>query len=176
MTEVAVRALAEADWDEVRAVYRQGMDTGEATFETEVPPRPELDATWLPGHRWVAELDGRVAGWATLAPVSARPCYAGVAESSVYVAAAARGRGVGALLLRRQVAEADAAGLWTLQAAIFATNAASVALFHRGGFRTVGRRERIARRDGAWRDTLLLERRGPDPVDPARGAPPGSGG
>jgi phosphinothricin acetyltransferase len=153
--------MRDDDWDDVRRIYAEGIATGEATFETEVPDRAALDATWLPGHRWVAEADGRVVGWAALTPVSARACYAGVAETSVYVAAGARGRGVGRALVRHQVEHADAAGLWTLQNAIFPENAGSIALHLDAGFRRVGVRERIARLDGRWRDTVVLERRSP---------------
>ncbi|RIQ14524.1 helix-turn-helix domain-containing GNAT family N-acetyltransferase [Jiangella rhizosphaerae] len=157
--DVTVRALADADWPAVRRIYRQGIDTGIATFETSVPPSTQLAARWLPAHRWVAELDGEVVGWTAVAPVSARECYRGVGETSVYVAAEHRGRGVGKALLRRQVTAADADGLWTLQTAVFTENRASLSLHHQAGYRTVGIRERIAQRDGVWHDTVLLERR-----------------
>jgi L-amino acid N-acyltransferase YncA len=162
--DVEVRALAERDWAAVRRIYAEGIATGRATFETEVPNRDELDAKWLPGHRWVAELDGAVVGWAAISPASARPCYAGVGETSVYVGAGARGRGVGRALVRRQVEAADAGGLWTLQTAMFTTNRASIALHLAAGFRVLGVRERIARWDGVWQDTVFLERRS-DVVD-----------
>lgn len=157
--DVHVRALTAADWPAVRRIYGEGIATGIATFETTVPSRASLDARWLPGHRWVAEVDGEVAGWTALTPASDRECYAGVAESSIYVADAYRGRGVGKALIRQQVIEADNAGLWTLQTSIFTENRASIGLHHSAGYRTVGIRERIARRDGTWHDTVLLERR-----------------
>ncbi|MEJ2856856.1 MULTISPECIES: helix-turn-helix domain-containing GNAT family N-acetyltransferase [unclassified Saccharothrix] len=157
--DVTVRAMAEDDWTDVRRIYGEGIATRNATFETETPGRRTLDAKWLPDHRWVAEVDGVVAGWAAATPVSARDCYAGVAETSVYVGADARGRGVGKALLHKQVTAADTAGLWTLQTAIFPENRASIALHHSAGFRTVGVRERIAQHYGVWRDTVLLERR-----------------
>jgi len=143
----------------VRRIYGEGIATGHATFETEVPDRRELDRRWLPGHRWVAELDGAVVGWTALGPASTRPVYAGVAESSVYVADGARGRGVGTALIHKQVTAADDAGLWTLQTAIFPENRASIALHHSAGYETLAVRSRIARLDGVWRDTVLLERR-----------------
>ncbi|MEU5692262.1 GNAT family N-acetyltransferase [Actinosynnema sp. NPDC020468] len=158
-TEVVVRALAEPDWADVLRVHVEGIATGHATFDTDTPGRAVLDARWLADHRWVAEVDGRVVGWAAASPVSARECYSGVAETSVYVGEGARGRGVGRALLHRQVTAADDGGLWTLQTAIFPENRASVALHHAAGFRTVGLRERVARHRGAWRDTVLLERR-----------------
>lgn len=159
--EVTVRALESRDWPAVLRIYAQGMATGLATFETSVPGRDQLDRSWLADHRWVAEVQDEVLGWTAAAPVSARPCYAGVVETSVYVADGQRGRGIGSALLRRQVEAADADGLWTLQTAIFATNVPSIALHHRAGYRTVGTRERIAQRDGTWHDTVLLERRSP---------------
>lgn len=158
---MTVRPLAGSDWIDVLRIYAEGIATRNATFETEVPSSDVLDAKWLPGHRWVAEVDGVVAGWAALAPASARPCYAGVVETSVYVGDGFRGRGVGRALVARQIEAADAAGLWTITTAIFPENVASIALHHAFGFRTVGVRERIARLDGVWRDTVVIERRSP---------------
>ena len=157
--DVTVRPLAETDWDDVRRIYAQGIATGLATFETTVPSRASLDAKWLPGHRWVAEVDGAVAGWTAASPASTRPCYSGVAETSIYVADGLRGRGVGKALIHKQVTEADKAGLWTLQTSIFTENRTSVGLHHSAGYRTLGVRERVARLDGAWHDTVFLERR-----------------
>jgi L-amino acid N-acyltransferase YncA/DNA-binding transcriptional ArsR family regulator len=157
--DVEVRALTAADWTAVRRVYGEGIATGDATFETEVPSRTSLDAKWLAGHRWVAVADGEVAGWAAATPVSARECYSGVAETSVYVADGFRGRGVGKALLHKQVTAADDNGLWTLQTSIFPENRASLGLHHSAGFRTLAVRERIAQHHGRWRDTVLLERR-----------------
>ncbi|MGW5440777.1 helix-turn-helix domain-containing GNAT family N-acetyltransferase [Nocardia asteroides] len=159
--DVSIRALEPGDWSDVRRIYGEGIATGLATFETEVPSRAHLDKHWLPAHRWVAEIDGRVVGWTAAAPVSSRDCYAGVAETSVYVADSHRGRGVGKALLHKQVLAADDDGLWTLQTSIFTDNRASLALHHSAGYRTVGVRERIAQRDGIWHDTVLLERRSP---------------
>ncbi|SDC41963.1 helix-turn-helix domain-containing GNAT family N-acetyltransferase [Actinokineospora iranica] len=160
--DVAVRALRPDDWAAVRRIYGEGIATGDATFETEVPARKTLEAKWLPAHRWVAEIDGEVAGWAAATLVSTRECYAGVAETSVYVGADYRGRGVGKTLLHKQVTAADEGGLWTLQTSIFPENRASLALHHAAGFRTLAVRERIARHHGVWRDTVLLERRAAD--------------
>lgn len=159
-SDVTVRALAEDDWEAVRRIYGEGIATGNAGFDTAVPAAEVLDRAWLPGHRWVAEIDGQVVGWAAAAPVSGRDAYRGVAETTVYVAEGMRGRGVGKALLRTQVIAADQDGLWTLQNSIFPENRAAIALHHSAGFRTVGVRERIAQLDGRWRDTVLLERRG----------------
>ncbi|HEX3785316.1 MAG TPA: GNAT family N-acetyltransferase [Pseudonocardiaceae bacterium] len=160
-SDVTVRALQPDDWAAVRRIYSEGIATGLATFETTVPSRASLDAKWLPDHRWIAEIDGQVVGWTAASPVSTRDCYSGVAETSVYVADGYRGRGVGKALLWQQVMAADAAGLWTLQTAIFTENRPSIAQHHAAGYRTVGVRERIAQRDGVWHDTVLIERRSP---------------
>lgn len=151
------------DWPAVRAIYLEGISTGNATFETFAPPWDEWDAKQLPRHRLVFRDDNRVAGWAALGRVSARACYAGVAEVSVYVGDAFRGRGVGSELLGALVQQSEANGIWTLQASIFPENETSVRIHLRHGFRVVGRRERIAQQNGVWRDTLLLERRSARP-------------
>jgi L-amino acid N-acyltransferase YncA len=147
------------DWPAVKAIYEQGIATRQATFETEAPPWNAWDAAHHAELRLVAEDGGIVIGWAALSPVSRRACYAGVTEESVYVAEDARGRGVGIALLARLCSDADAAGIWTIQTSIFPENLASLELHRRCGFRIVGTRERIAQLDGAWRDTVLLERR-----------------
>lgn len=157
--DVTTRAMTDTDLEVVREIYAQGIATGQATFETETPDTEALKNKWISGHRWVAEADGEVVGWAAASTVSTRKVYAGVAETSVYVAEGARGRGVGKALLYRQVTEADAGGLWTLQTSIFPENRASLSLHHQAGFRTVGVRERIAQHHGRWRDIVLLERR-----------------
>jgi phosphinothricin acetyltransferase len=159
--QVAIAALVPGDWDDVARIYADGIASGLATFETDVPAWADWDRAHVAGHRLVARADGVTVGWAALAPVSARPAYAGVAEVSVYVAAAARGRGVGTALLAELVASSEAAGVWTLEAGILPENEASVRMHERCGFRVVGRRERLGRMRGVWRDVLLLERRSP---------------
>jgi phosphinothricin acetyltransferase len=146
------------DWPDVRRIYEEGLATGVGSFETDVPSWEQWDAARLPHSRLVAR-EQAVLGWVALSPVSQRTCYAGVAEVGIYVAAAMRGRGIGRALLQQAVESAEAHGIWTLQGATIAENAASLALQARCGFRVVGRRERIARRDGAWHDTILTERR-----------------
>jgi phosphinothricin acetyltransferase len=158
---VTIDAMRPDDWLAVRAVFLEGIATGQATFETEAPGFPAWDAAHLAEPRIAARDAVGLAGWAALSPVSRRACYAGVAEVSVYVAARCRGRGVGTRLLAELVAASGYHGIWTLQAVVFPENPASVALHERAGFRLVGRRERIARLRGVWRDTLLLERRNP---------------
>ena len=159
---VATRAMDDGDLEAVREIYAQGIATRNATFETTVPSIAQLRHKWLPGHKWVAECDGRVVGWTATSAVSTRPCYSGVGETSVYVAEESRGQGVGKALMYRQVTEADAGGLWTLQTSIFPENRASIALHHSAGYRTLAVRSRIAQLDGVWRDTVLLERRRDD--------------
>jgi phosphinothricin acetyltransferase len=156
---VELRPLRVEDWDAVAEIYWDGMRDGLATFETEVPTWEAWDAAHFPGQRIVADLLGDVVGWAALAPASKRRCYAGVAENSVYVARSARGLGIGRALLDALIASSEGAGIWMIQTSIFPENRASLALHARCGFRVVGTRERIAKRDGIWRDTVFLERR-----------------
>jgi L-amino acid N-acyltransferase YncA len=154
-----IRAMRAEDWPTVKTIYEQGIATRLATFETAAPAWEAWDAAHLAGPRLVAEEEGEVVGWAALSPVSRRACYAGVVEESLYVAEGAQGRGVGVALLGRLCADAEAAGIWTIQTSIFAENLASIELHRRCGFRVVGVRERIGQLDGIWRDTVLMERR-----------------
>ena len=155
---MTVRELRPDDWPAVRAIYEEGIRGGDATFETEAPSWEAWDAAHSE-LRIVAEADGAVAGWAALSPVSSRCCYEGVGEVSVYVAEAARGAGVGRLLLGELVARSEEAGYWTLTAGLFPENEASLRLHRACGFREVGVRERLGRLNGDWRDVVLLERR-----------------
>ncbi|HET7743761.1 MAG TPA: GNAT family N-acetyltransferase [Gaiellaceae bacterium] len=153
-----IRPLTRGDWLAVEAIFAEGIAGGNATFEPAPPTWESFDAGHLAGRRLVAE-DVAVVGWAALAPTSARQCYAGVVESSVYVATRAHGRGVGLALMEALIEGARGDGIWTIQAGMFPENEASIALHERLGFRVVGRRERIAQLGGVWRDTLLLELR-----------------
>ncbi|MFF2318225.1 GNAT family N-acetyltransferase [Arthrobacter sp. NPDC058097] len=156
-----------ADWADVRRIYQEGIDTGDATFESAAPGWEDFDRSRLAGHRLVAEnAEGRILGWAAVSPVSARPVYSGVVEHSVYVAAEARGLGLGAVLLRALADSTEADGIWTIQASVFPENEASLKLHLANGYVVVGRRNRIARmphgpQAGQWRDTILIERRSP---------------
>jgi L-amino acid N-acyltransferase YncA len=154
-----VEEMRESDWPVVAVIYAEGISTGSATFETAVPAYEAWDAAHLARPRLVLWSGTSLVGWAALAPVSARPAYRGVAEDTLYVAESARGIGAGTALLRALVEQAEGDGIWTLQAAIFAENRASVALHERCGFRVVGTRERIGRLNGSWRDIVLMERR-----------------
>ncbi|WP_034807246.1 GNAT family N-acetyltransferase [Intrasporangium oryzae] len=148
--------------DRVLTIYQAGIDGGDATFETTSPSWTEFDAARLPDHRYVALDDaGEVLGWVAVSPVSTRAAYAGVVEHSVYVDPGARGLGVGRALLVAVIASTEAAGIWTIQSGVFPENQASLRLHEQAGFREIGVRERIAKREGRWRDVVLLERRSP---------------
>jgi L-amino acid N-acyltransferase YncA len=158
--EYAIDILHQADWKQVRSIYLEGIRTGQATFETEAPDWEKWDASHLKRCRLVARAaDDMVAGWAALSPVSGRSVYRGVAEVSVYVRESFRGRGLGRALLEALVECSEHHGIWTLQAGIIAENASSIALHQMCGFREIGRRERIGRLNGVWRNVVLLERR-----------------
>jgi phosphinothricin acetyltransferase len=155
-TAIDLRDLRPDDWPEVARIYTEGI-RADATFETSPPSWERWDAAHT--LRLVAEADGEIVGWAAIEPVSARHVYRGVARSAVYVAEAARGRGIGRALLEELIARSERAGIWTLEAGVFPENEASLELHRRVGFRVVGVRERIGQRDGRWRDVVLLERR-----------------
>jgi L-amino acid N-acyltransferase YncA len=147
------------DWPQARLIYLEGIATGDATFETEAPEWQSWHQAHLPFARLVVRDGDTLLGWAALSPISSRAVYAGVAEVSVYVSAAHRGKGLGRLLLGRLIAEAEKNGIWTLQAGIFAENMASLALHQTCGFREVGRRQKLGKLNDRWRDVILLERR-----------------
>ena len=159
--KVAIDRLGADDWLHVRSIYLEGIATGNATFETDAPDWETWDRNHLSFGRLVARNGNSVAGWAAISPVSSRCVYAGVGETSVYVAESARGQGVGRLLLISLIDEAERNGLWMLQAGIFPENLSSIALHKNCGFREVGRRERLGKLNGVWRDVVLLERRSP---------------
>ena len=157
--DIQIRVMTAEDWEPVRAIYLAGIATGQATFETEAPTWTTWNNSHLPAPRLVAISREAIGGWAALSPVSARPVYKGVAEVSVYVAEQMRVAGLGRFLLEALVKESEEHRIWTLQASIFPENVASISLHNSCGFREVGRRQRIAKMKGVWRDTLLFERR-----------------
>jgi L-amino acid N-acyltransferase YncA len=158
---ITIEDMTAEHWPDVRRIYQEGIATRNATFETEAPPWEAWDRSHLPEPRLVARLDGLVAGWSALMPVSPRSVYRGVVEVSTYVGEPSRGRGVGRALLWAMVERSERAGIWTLRAGVFPENGQSLALHLRCGFRTVGTHERIGMMDGVWRDVVLLERRSP---------------
>jgi L-amino acid N-acyltransferase YncA len=157
--EVHIRSMLLGDWPEVRRIYLEGIATGNATFETEAPPWKKWDSGHMRDCRLIADDGGEVLGWAALSPVSSRCVYAGVAEVSVYVGENVRGKGVGRKLLAALIEASERCGIWTLQAGIFPENVASIGLHKSLGFRELGRRERLGKMAGRWRDVTLLERR-----------------
>jgi len=156
---IAIDAMTAEDWKGVRAIYEEGIATGNATFEQEAPSWEKWNAGHLPSCRLVARNGKEVLGWAALSPVSGRCVYAGVAEVSVYVAARARNQKLGSRLLAALVEASEGAGLWTLQAGIFPENVGSIEVHKRCGFLVVGTRERLGCMNGRWRDVVLMERR-----------------
>ncbi|SRR5712692_3346100 len=156
---LAIEQMRPGDWAQVKAIYLEGIATGHATFEIEAPSWEAWDAAHLRFARLVARDGQTISGWAALSPISRRLAYAGVTEVSVYVAASYRNAGIGRALLESLIAESERNGIWMLQAVVFPENAATIALHLRCGFREVGRRERIGKLNGEWRDTVLLERR-----------------
>lgn len=156
---ITIEPMTPADWPAVQRIYADGIATGNATFETETPDWDTWDRNHLPACRLVARLNGAVVAWAALSAVSARACYAGVAEHSIYVDEAHRGRGIGKVLLAEFVKRTEQAGFWTLQSSIFPENHASIAIHLACGFRIMGRRKRVAMLNGVWQDTVMVERR-----------------
>ena len=159
MNEMLIHQMTTADWPRVKEIYLEGIATSHAAFETEAPSFAEWDKAHLPFARLIARHVDAIVGWAALSPVSQRCVYGGVAEVSVYVSTSARGIGIGRKLLDALINESEQNGIWTLQAGIFPENVGSLTVHQRCGFREVGRRERIGKTNGVWRDTILLERR-----------------
>ena len=154
-----IEKMKDEDWAAVKDIYQEGIATGDATFETDVPSWKEWDSTHLRKCRLIAGNAGQIIGWVALSPVSNRCVYQGVAEVSLYVKSSARGQGVGKALLKAAIEESEGIGIWTLQSGTFPENAASIALQKACSFRKVGRRERIGQMNSIWRDVILMERR-----------------
>jgi phosphinothricin acetyltransferase len=159
LMDFVIEPMQPQDWEFVRGIYLEGVATGHATFETEAPDWGRWNDNHSAECRLIARSPEEALGWAALSPVSKRKVYEGVAEVSVYVGAAARGRGVGGALMRALIEASERNGVWTLQSSVFPENIASIALHLNHGFRELGRRERVGRHHGVWRDTVLLERR-----------------
>lgn len=146
-------------YPQVVAIYLQGIATGMATFQTEATDWETWDKSHLQNCRIAAFEGDQMAGWAALSAVSSRCVYAGVAEVSIYITGNFRGKGVGKYLLSKLIEESEAAGLWTLQSGIFSDNTASIKLHAQCGFRVIGYREKIGKKDGVWKDNIIMERR-----------------
>lgn len=164
MMDYTIEHMQPTDWEAVRSIYKQGIATGNATFESDAPDWAKWDDSHLPDCRFVARSGAGIVGWVALSPASDRCVYCGVAEVSLYVDAQHRRRGIGTTLLRSAIEQSEKAGIWTLQAGIFPENKGSISLVQRHGFREVGRRERIGKMTfgdlaGVWRDVVLMERR-----------------
>lgn len=158
-SQISIEPMISEDWPDVSSIFLEGIATGNATFETLPPTWEEFDRRHLPFGRLVARFEGAIAGWAALSRRSRRTAYAGVAELSIYVAAWARGKGVGSALMQTAIPESERYGIWTLQGSIIRENTASLKLCEAAGFRQVGYREKIGKQQGKWRDTVLVERR-----------------
>jgi phosphinothricin acetyltransferase len=159
VVDYKIDRMSEKDWETVRSIYREGISTGRATFETDAPEWSEWNTDHLLGPRFVARTGDGVVGWAALSPVSGRCVYSGVAEVSLYVTPSAWGKGIGKALLQALVQGSEESNIWTLQAGIFPENEVSIALHESCGFRVVGRRERLGQINGVWKDVILMERR-----------------
>lgn len=158
--DIVIRSMDKNDWPSVSEIYHQGIETGKATFQNDVPVYDEWDASHISECRFVAVHDGKVVGWTALSKVSSRCVYGGVAEVSIYIAEDYRGKGVGRELLQHLIIESEKADFWMLQSGIMEDNTASINLHEKCGFRQVGYRERIGRDiHGKWRSTVLMEKR-----------------
>ena len=151
--------LLPTHWPEVERIYLEGLKTGQASFETKSPGWEAWDKSHLKDGRFIAKSEGEIAGWVALSPVSSRQVYSGVAEISIYIDPRYKRKGCGRLLLSHSIQYSEAMGIWTLQAVMFPENTASVQLHRKMGFRLLGKREKIGKREGVWRDTIILERR-----------------
>lgn len=151
--------MSEAHWPAVAQIYKQGVNTGFATFEKEIPTYEQWNKNHITNCRLVAIGNDKILGWAALSPVSGRCVYGGVAEVSIYIAETARGLGIGYLLMEELITSSEKEGFWTLQSGIFPENKASIKLHEKAGFRFLGRRERVGQLDGVWKDNVLFERR-----------------
>ncbi len=154
-----IRKMSKNDWQSVSTIYGDGIATGYATFEKDIPSYETWDKTHMDNCRLVVEKDNIILGWAALSPVSSRCVYGGVAEVSVYVVKNNRGLGVGKMLMEKLIEESETEGVWTLQSGIFPENLDSIKLHEKVGFRYIGKKERIGQLDGVWKDNLLFEKR-----------------
>ena len=158
-SEILIIDMLPSHWPEVSEIYREGIDTGMATFEKEIPNWENWNNNHIKGCRMVAKIDGVIVGWVALSPVSSRCVYGGIAEVSVYISEKTRGNKIGYKLMKKVIEESEINGYWTLQAGVFPENIASIKLHEKGGFRIIGYRERVGKLDGVWKNNILMERR-----------------
>ena len=155
-----IRAMTQQDWPQVAQIYEEGISTGIATFQSDIPTYSAWNNSHIESCRLVAEENGEILGWTSLSPVSSRCVYAGVCEVSVYVANSAKRKGIGSGLLNALITESEKQSIWMLQSGIMQNNVASIRLHEKCGFRMVGYRERIGKDiNGNWRNTVLMEHR-----------------
>ena len=159
MATLKTREMQSSDWNAVAKIYAEGIATGYATFEKNIPTYESWNNAHLPICRLVAVKNSNVMGWAALSPVSSRCAYGGVAEVSIYVSEKYKGHGVGSMLINKLISQSEDKGFWTLQSGIFPENESSIALHKKAGFRYIGRREKVGQLNGIWKDNLLFERR-----------------
>lgn len=152
-------AINKDNYNSIAAIYKEGLDSEIASFETKVPNFELWNAKHLAFGRIALEKEGTILGWASLSPVSSREVYKGLAEVSIYIAIEARGSGLGKILLNKLIVLSEENGIWTLQSSIFRANEASISIHRNCGFRIVGFKEKVAQRNGVWHDNILLERR-----------------
>ena len=157
--KVILREMIDSDSERVLEIYKMGIDTKMATFETDIPPWEEFDKRHIKNSRFVIEIKNKISGWVALSPVSKRDAYKGVAEVSIYIDVIDTSKGLGSILMEKVIASSESNGIWTLFSVIFPENQASVRLHKKFGFRIIGTRERISQIDGKWRDTVIFERR-----------------
>ncbi|WP_423997046.1 N-acetyltransferase family protein [Maribacter sp. IgM3_T14_3] len=159
MNDIKIRTMLATDWEFVANIYKEGIATGIATFETNAPTYEAWDKAHMSTCRFVVESTTEIMGWVALSPVSSRCVYGGVAEISVYISKNNRGKGLGKLLLEHVITASEKEGVWTLQSGIFPTNHSSIKVHEATGFRMIGKRERIGKLHGKWVDNVLFERR-----------------
>lgn len=156
---MTINAMTQADWPQVKGIYVEGIETGNATFETKAPDWEEWNSKYIDVCRLVARDDERVLGWAALLPVSSRAAFSGVAELSIYLSSESTGKGIGTRLLSAVIEESESKGFWTIQSGIFPENTGSIRLHEKMGFREIGVREKLGKLNGVWRDVVMMERR-----------------
>ena len=156
---IEITTMSSSDWNAVAAIYKEGIETGYATFEKEIPSWEKWNSTHEKTCRLVGKIDNLIVGWAALSPVSSRCVYGGVAEVSIYISKSHRVKNIGNTLLKELILESEKNGFWTLQSGVFRENIGSIKLHENNGFRQIGYRERVGKLDGVWKDNILLERR-----------------